>query len=387
MSQSHLPGHEQQPQEIVCASCGRFVGALPKCPHCGARVTARLTVRAFRYAAVLLSTVGLGLLYLMSLNREIPLIEIGGIKPTMNFAYVRVAGKVTDEARVNREGGTLRSVRFVIDDGTGEIPVTAFRAKGEELLKLDLLPRVGDKVDVTGSLSVSAESSAIWLQAPEQMILTRMEIPTVRLADVTEELLGSTVLVEGQIAEVIAPRRGSRRPWTLVLKDETGKRNISFWQDAYEELEAKVHLAPGTRLRAQVAVSSFRDELQLRLSSANDVTLLSSESSPGKPAEDVIPLSGISPQMEGKSVHLRGQVVGAWEPTEERAPFRIVLGEGDAEIPVVFWSSVASHLADPTPEPGSLLDVRGQVHVYSNQVQVKVQRADDLHLVASAGKP
>jgi hypothetical protein len=46
----------------------------------------------FRYVALVLGTLGLGFLYLTALHREIPVVKIGGIKPMMNFATVRVAG-------------------------------------------------------------------------------------------------------------------------------------------------------------------------------------------------------------------------------------------------------------------------------------------------------
>ena len=32
-----LPGHETQSSEMNCPSCGRFVGAVTKCPYCGAK--------------------------------------------------------------------------------------------------------------------------------------------------------------------------------------------------------------------------------------------------------------------------------------------------------------------------------------------------------------
>ena len=59
-----LPGHETQSEEMACPKCGRFVGAATKCPYCGAKVEKRMSLVALRWAAVLLSTVGLFLLYL-----------------------------------------------------------------------------------------------------------------------------------------------------------------------------------------------------------------------------------------------------------------------------------------------------------------------------------
>jgi len=234
-----------------------------------------LSVRSFRWAAVVLSTAGLVLLYLMATHREIPVVRIGDVEPTMNFAYVRVVGKVIEEPRINREGEIVRSVRFTVSDGTGEIPVMAFRAKGEALVAQDHLPQVGDHVDVTGSLSVSAERMGLWLQAPEQLRIEPGQVLEVALGDITEEMIGSRVDVRGRITEVRPPRQGSRRPWSVTIEDESGRQDLSFWRDVYEDIEEKVKLAPGAHIQARVVVGSFRDKIQLRLSRASELQFVS----------------------------------------------------------------------------------------------------------------
>ena len=78
-----LPGHETQSDEMACPKCGRFVGAATKCPYCGAKVEKRMSLVALRWAAVLLSTVGLVLLWLMARTREPELVRIGDIEATL----------------------------------------------------------------------------------------------------------------------------------------------------------------------------------------------------------------------------------------------------------------------------------------------------------------
>ena len=78
-----LPGHETQSHEMNCTNCGRFVGAVSKCPYCGAKVEKRMSLVAVRWAAVLLATIGLFLLYLMAKYREIPVVKLGdGVPPS-----------------------------------------------------------------------------------------------------------------------------------------------------------------------------------------------------------------------------------------------------------------------------------------------------------------
>jgi len=74
-------------QEINCPQCGRYVGPLTRCPHCGARQPQRISLRALRVAAVFLATIGFGMLWLMAIHREIPLVKISAIQPTQPAFY------------------------------------------------------------------------------------------------------------------------------------------------------------------------------------------------------------------------------------------------------------------------------------------------------------
>ena len=118
-SKQVLPGHETQSEEMNCPNCGRFVGAVTKCPYCGSKVEKRMSLVAIRWAAVLLATIGLFLLYLMAKHREIPVVMLGDVQPTMNFGQIRVVGQVASDARTFRNGG----MGFNVSDGTGTIMV------------------------------------------------------------------------------------------------------------------------------------------------------------------------------------------------------------------------------------------------------------------------
>jgi hypothetical protein len=281
MQNSTLPGHAEQPTDILCGSCGRFVGAQTRCPHCGAGVQARLSIKLFRVVSVLLATVGLGLLYLMAVKRQIPLIEIGSISPTMNFAYVRVTGNVDGEVRISRDGRQVRSVRFNVDDGTGVLPVSAYGPKGQALVVRGLVPRTGDRVEVTGSLNVSADRVALWLQSPDQLTLTRAETPVATLDSLGAEQVGRTVTVRGTIRDVSAPDVGTRRPWKVALEDGSATHDIVFWSDVHDALPDPGLLRPGARLDARVRVGRYRDELQLKAEGPGDL-LLTPGAAPGE---------------------------------------------------------------------------------------------------------
>ncbi|RME83483.1 MAG: hypothetical protein D6785_06675, partial [Planctomycetota bacterium] len=84
----------QRDPESTCPSCGAFVGAYVQCPRCGADIDKRMTIKAIKWSAILISTVGLLFVYLWGVATQIPPIKVKDIEPTMNFAYVKIKGKV-----------------------------------------------------------------------------------------------------------------------------------------------------------------------------------------------------------------------------------------------------------------------------------------------------
>ncbi|MCF7838907.1 MAG: OB-fold nucleic acid binding domain-containing protein, partial [Candidatus Marinimicrobia bacterium] len=226
-----LPGHEQQPQEMLCPSCGRYVGGAGRCRYCGARSRKRLSLVVTRWAAVFLATVGLYLLYLMAINRDIEQVWVGEITPMMNFAYVRIAGVVDSEPRIFQRSGRVEGLRFDVDDGTGTLSVSAYRQQAEEIVAAGQVPRSGDQVEVVGSLSVSADDRTLLrLQSLEGLRIVRAETPAARIADLRPDHEGP-VQISGEITDVRAPPPDSRAPWTIRIRDASGEAPVSFWQD------------------------------------------------------------------------------------------------------------------------------------------------------------
>jgi DNA/RNA endonuclease YhcR with UshA esterase domain len=154
----------------LCPSCERFVGPADHCPYCGEESAKSPFIRRLRYAAVALSVLGLGSLFLMATRRELPVLQVNGITSTMNFAYVRLVGTVARDPYVVRRNGDVDYMSFMLDDGTGRIRVQAHRETARALHRMKIVPARGDVVDVAGSLSVAAEGSRkLRIQSPQQI--------------------------------------------------------------------------------------------------------------------------------------------------------------------------------------------------------------------------
>ncbi|MBP7830337.1 MAG: hypothetical protein KA248_10510 [Kiritimatiellae bacterium] len=407
MTTNPLPGHADQPAEITCAQCGQFVGALTRCPRCGARVEKRISIRVFRYAALGLGTIGLGLLYLMATHRELPIVRIAEIKPTMNFAYVRVVGTVADDPRIFKEAGKVRSMRFTVDDGTGEISVTAFRAQAESLVEQRLVPASGDRVEVAGALSLTADDEVVMrLQIAEHLKLDRADVPVTPLGEVGGGLVGESILVEGTLTAVNPPKPESRQPWVIELRDESGEGAITFWPDLYPDIPDKPLLIPGAAVRARVSVRTYKEKLQLMLNRGEDLEVKAADSArrqvagPGAPAEPTsaapaaadkpVPsrvvaateIADVTAELKGKVITVMGRVAEIRDPEPgTRAPHTLVLEEGGRRVSVVYWDEVAQQLGENSPVTGVLMKVSGLVDVYQETVQIKVNHSSKVRLV------
>lgn len=102
-----------------------------------------------------MALLGISVLGLMSKCRELPLVHAGRITPMMNYARVRVAGHVLRNAFVGRDGDTVDYISFYINDGTGEIRISAYDDTAKNMMETGLLPGKGDFVETDGLLRVA----------------------------------------------------------------------------------------------------------------------------------------------------------------------------------------------------------------------------------------
>ena len=139
-----------------CPVCERFIGPADTCPYCQEESAKSPVLKALRLASLILGVGGLLLLFYTSTHKEIPVVPIDTIKPTMNFAYIRIRGRVVRKPFVSHKKGLADYVSFLVDDGTGQLRVAAYREVAKRLEEDKRIPWSGDFVDVAGGLSVLA---------------------------------------------------------------------------------------------------------------------------------------------------------------------------------------------------------------------------------------
>lgn len=163
---------ETQQADALCPACDRFIGPETACPYCATEARRAGTWRALRLGALGLAVIGLACLYAIGILPERSVTPIGEITPAMNFATVRVTGRVTRRPYLGRRDGRVDYLSFAVDDGTGTLRAAAYRAIARELQDGNRVPAQGDRVDVVGNLRISEGGRImLYLQSAGQLLL------------------------------------------------------------------------------------------------------------------------------------------------------------------------------------------------------------------------
>lgn len=352
-----------------CPSCGRFVGPYETCPYCGARQAPRVSLRAVKWAAILLATGGLALLWVAAVRLPLPHISIGQASATMNFAYVEIAGQVVRGPTYNPDS---QSLSFTVADDTGEMRVWAFRDVVENLCAAGRVPGLGDRVNVAGTLRVREEEVSLTLNVPEHLNVLRPEAEDRTIGSITAADALRRVRVRGQVWDVRAPYSGLT---LITLRDATGAVDVAV--DAGLRYLTGDFRPPevGRSLEVTAAVSLYRNTPQLVPSSVQDIVPLAET----VPVAEKRPIDSLSAADEGRLVTVQGTVrqAGAFS-----AGYRLTLDDGTGSVTIVLWQDLYRALPDPSSlQTDAQLEVTGEVAVYRNTLEVVPVRPRDVVLL------
>jgi DNA/RNA endonuclease YhcR with UshA esterase domain len=363
-----------------CPSCGRYAGPYEACPYCGARLAGRMPVRLIKVVAILLATVGLVLLWFAATRAEVDLIQIGQAGATMNMAYVRLEGRCTREPTYDPESDYLS---FWLEDDTGEIRVSAYRAETRQLIEQGRVPALGDVVEVAGTLRVREDFYALTVNVPEQLRITRVDPVDLAIGAIEPSDLYLRVQVRGEVRSVYEPYEGL----TLVtVRDETGEIPIALSEGLValsgalptDNLPA---LSPGQVVEVVAAVSLYGDTPQLIPASVADVVVL--DESVRIVAEKNV--GDLTSEDVGQPVVVRGSVV---EVNPFSAGVKFTLDDGSGTVILLLWQDIYDALPDPAAlGVGAELQVQGRVSEYEGELEVIPELAEDVRVLAAAPVP
>ena len=400
-----LPGHETQSDEMACPKCGRFVGAATKCPYCGAKVEKRMSLVALRWAAVLLSTVGLVLLWLMARTREPELVRIGDIEATMNFGVVRLAGEVRNDPRPFKNGNGMS---FNVNDGSGSIVVFVDQAQRKAMAEGGLVPRRGDGIDFVAQLQSSASGSSARIRSlnPSSFRLMRdggapvaraaaddggepagapdrrarpapsaKDLgPAVPFSAVDASLVGKSVVLEGTVVAIQEPAADSKRPYVVTLTNGVEGVDLKVWPDQFAQIADAASLT-GMPVRVKAAVKLWKNRVDLQLRRGED---LQRAVRPTQKRRAPVPVATAAAEKLGSWV----TVVGALsEPADlDGKGTAYKLTDDSGSIQVVFWNSTVPPDLQKKAAAAARASVNGKVREYQGTRQVVPSKADGVEI-------
>ena len=363
---------------------------------------------------------------------ESPFVSLGSLTKEYIGRTVRIKGKVVDATPSKQ---SIDPFRVAIMDDTG-VFLAVYWSSVDEKLTSDQKPVVGkdfefegqviehkgeiqllvidpQKISPSSALSKAVSESP---STPDNTLTPASRVSAqnpsgsesnpmiLSINKITQEYVGKYVRVTGTI-EKITPAWQPTAPHTIILTDEKGKINVVYWADVADSLQPEQKPQAGQAIQVQGKVKEFKGELQIKIYKATHIVPLKSASVPinvspvpeasTKPISQpphqtqertaqnpLLPLGSVSREYLSKYVKVQGkiaEITPSWMPS---APNIVILSDGHAKIRVVYWSDVADKLT-PQQKPAidAVLMVEGKLDEYRGELQIKVEKPENINLV------
>ncbi len=325
-------------------------------------------MRLLRWLTVALAVSGTAALVLASRSTARPLTLIASVSPAMNFAYVRVEGAVLAYPTLAREGDYLS---FHVQDASGDIRVSAYRAVCAQLLTAGRIPMPGDVVAVEGTLRVRDDEPSLVLNMADGLSASRSEPRAIALAALDATPLGQRVTVAGQVREV-RDVAGALR--IVGLRQGNAQADLVFPLELTPVAGAPPSLAPGDWITATGGVGVYRDKRQILPTHAGMVVKHTGGDDPAARL-DVRPIGALDRNLVGAWVAVRGQVAGVNRIQQGAI---LELQDGDDRISVAVFDAWAGVPFSETLQAGDWVIAQGEVAEYKRQLEIMPELPIDL---------
>jgi len=360
-----------------CPSCGRYVGPHESCPYCGAVQSPRLSLVYLKYGSLVLALVGLAILLFFAGRNPVPLYTVAELGPSMNYAYLRLAGTVSRQPSYDVEDGSLS---FWLEDGSGELFVGLYEKEARVLLAAGNAPQLGDQVQVDGTLRVREDFTALTVNVPESVIVTRPEPELVQIGQINRGW-------EGQLVQVMGVVRQVRQPYAsltvFTLRDNLGAVEVAVSQDVLNltgDLDPDL-IASGRSLLVAGVVTLYNDEPQLVLT---DVAGLAPAPAPIEFATGRS-IGDLRSADAGYYARIFG-IVSEVDPFS--AGVKLTLDDRTGAIIVLLWQDLADLIGEHTIfEPGMQMGVVGEIAEYRGELEIIPELVQDIQLAGRVELP
>ena len=348
-----------------------------------------MSTRVLRDVAILWATFALVFLWGAACRAEIPLIQVQNVGPTLNRATARVQGVV---ARSPAYDPVAERWTFWVDDGTAQVLVIMNQGENHALLEGSPVPRIGDRVTVSGTIKVRTPKGrdalvSLTFSEPEHLEIERPSAQEFSIADVANdaaEARYSKVLFKGQVREVRQLYTGET---VLRIRDRTGEIDVIYGQDLVYLGGEPTSVFPGDSVSVRGAIVIDQGQPRIVLDSASGLQRLSSAVSLGEcgPIGELGATAGASVGGGlGRWRRVEGAVTDVIWRSEgsDSVGLKCVLDDGTGEVALLLSQEVWNQVAERVEmRPGVWLDVQGAVVEYMGELELIPELAGDVQMI------
>jgi len=211
----------------------------------------------------------------------------------------------------------------------------------------------------------------------------RSEIPPVRIAEITPAMNFASVRVSGEV--VRSGGASASGGWVFAVDDGSGEIAVFCSRTQTEALKAAGKIPRrGDRIETAGSLNVGAEKgIRLRMIAPEQMTILRRDSAADRSPVSLVRLSDVQSVDRGRQVMTRGLLKAVSVPGRgSKAPYQLVLEEGDCTLTVIFWDDAFSSPERTLPVPGKRIEVCGTVDRFRDQVRLKLQDLSGLRVMA-----
>lgn len=297
-----------------------------------------------------------------------PLTPLAAIQPSMNYAYVRVEGVITQYPIVDDQRSTVSFQLNDTDGGFSSLRVSAYGSAARDLLAAHRLPLPGQRISLEGTLRVRDEQPSLVLNTAEALQVNESPVNEIDLNGLEAVGIGERVSTLGQVRQIREIGEGLH---LITLRSNAATTTLLLPLNLAEQMGQWPTLKMGDWISVTASVGEFRDARQLLPSAANAIVKIAA------PKADVRHIDSLGRNLVGQWVSIKGNV-------SDLRPFqqgmRVMVQEGNSEaITVVLFDSEWDQVPmSQTMQIGDAIGISGELSEYRRELEVVPEIAQDV---------
>lgn len=297
-----------------------------------------------------------------------PITPLAAIQPSMNYAYVRVEGIITQYPIIDDQRSTVSFQLNDTDGGFSSLRVSVYGSAARDLLAAHRLPLPGQRISLEGTLRVRDEQPSLVLNAAETLQANPLPVNEIDLNGIEAVGLGERVSTIGQVRQIREIGEGLH---LITLRGDAATTTMLLPLGLAEHLGQWPTLRLGDWISVTASVGEFRDARQLLPSDAKAIVKIAA------PKIEVRHIDSLGRNLVGQWVSIKGNV-------SDLRPFqqgmRVMVQEGNSEaITVVLFDSVWDQVPmSQTMQIGDAIGVSGELSEYRRELEVVPEIANDV---------